>query len=48
MKKGIFATVEFRREKTHEFDSGRAMKQQSKASETPDRLQILASRFRKS
>jgi hypothetical protein len=48
MKKGIFATVEFRREKTHEFDSGRAMKQQSKASVTPDRLQVLASRFRKS
>ena len=31
MKKGIFATVEFRRETTHEFKSGRKMAQQSPA-----------------
>jgi hypothetical protein len=48
MKKGVFARVEFRREKTHEFDSGRAMRQQSKGSVTLDRLQVLAGRFRKS
>lgn len=48
MKKGIFATVEFRREKTHEFDSGRELRQQPKASVTPDRLKDLASKFRKS
>lgn len=48
MKKGIFATVEFRREKTHEFDSGHKPRQQPKASVTPDRLKDLASKFRKS
>jgi hypothetical protein len=48
MKKGTFATVEFRREKTHEFDSGRTLRQQPKASVAPDRLRDLASKFRKS
>ncbi len=49
MKKGIFATVEFRRETTHEFKSGRKMTQTSDASATPAaRPQDLVDKFRKS
>lgn len=48
MKNGIFATVEFRRQHTHAFDSGRAMKRQPRSSSvTPERLQVPAGRFRK-
>jgi hypothetical protein len=47
MKKGIFATVEFRRQHTHAFNSGRAMERQPKSSVTPERLQVLAGRSRK-
>jgi hypothetical protein len=48
MKKGIFATVEFRRETTHEFKSGRKMTQSSNASVAPARPQDLVDKFRKS
>lgn len=47
MKKGIFATVEFRREATHEFKSGRKMTQTSDAPATQSRPHDLAAKFRK-
>ena len=48
MKKGIFATVEFRRETTHEFKSGRKMAQQSNPPAATATPQDLAEKFRKS